>query len=542
LLEISEGGGQMTTTVGGSLDLNELPLDVTSRAQWNLGAAALYESAIRREEASVAAEGPLVACTGQHTGRSPNDKFIVRDPLSDRHIDWGAVNQPVEAEKFDLLYRDILQHLRDKELFVLNAWAGADARYRLPIRIVTEYAWHSLFSRNMFLPDVNPQARLEHRAEFTVIAAPTFKADPRAHGSRSDVAIFVDFRRKLVLIAGTSYAGEIKKSIFTILNYTLPMQGVLSMHCSANIGKDGDTALFFGLSGTGKTTLSSDPERRLIGDDEHGWSDHGVFNVEGGCYAKVIKLSAEAEPQIFATTRRFGTILENVVIDPMTRTLDLDDATLTENTRASYPIDFIDNAERSGMGGHPRNVIMLTADAYGVLPPISRLSPEGAMYHFLSGYTARVAGTEKGVTEPKVTFSTCFGAPFLPLSPHVYAKMLGEKIAAHRARVWLVNTGWTGGPYGVGTRIKIPYTRAMIAAALDGRLDDVPYSRHPVFNVDVPATCPGVPDALLSPWATWADAAKYDQQAVMLAKLFVKNFQAFEAHVSPAVKSAGPSV
>ena len=517
-----------------------LQLERAPRTRWNLGPAALYESAIRREEATLAAEGPLVACTGPHTGRSPNDKFIVRDPASDEHIHWGTINQPVDAAKFDALYHDVVHHLNDKELFVLNAWAGAAPEFRLPIRIVTEFAWHNLFARNMFLPEANTHTRLDHRAQFTVLAAPTFKADPVAHGSRSEVAIFVHFGRKLVLIAGTSYAGEIKKSIFTILNYTLPLQGVLSMHCSANIGTSGDTALFFGLSGTGKTTLSSDPERRLIGDDEHGWSDTGVFNVEGGCYAKVIKLSGEAEPQIFATTRRFGTILENVIVDPVTRALDLDDATLTENTRASYPLDFIDNAEPSGIGGHPRNVIMLTADAYGVLPPICRLSPDGAMYHFLSGYTARVAGTEKGVTEPKATFSTCFGAPFLPLNPNVYAKMLGEKIARHNVRVWLVNTGWTGGPYGVGSRIKIPYTRAMITAALRGQLDGVQYQRHAVFNVEVPTTCPGVPDAVLNPRGTWSDGARYDQQAVMLARLFVKNFKNFETQVSKAVATAGP--
>jgi phosphoenolpyruvate carboxykinase (ATP) len=394
----------------------------------------------------------------------------------------------------------------------------------------------------MFLPEDDPARRSNHRPEFTVINLPHFKADPAKHGSRpgSDVAIFVSFGKKMVLIAGTEYAGETKKSIFTILNYTLPLQGVLSMHCSANIGADGDTALFFGLSGTGKTTLSSDPRRRLIGDDEHGWSDTGVFNFEGGCYAKVIKLSEEAEPQIYATTRRFGTILENVVMDPETRTLNLDDASLTENTRGSYPIAFIDNAELSGRGGHPRNVIMLTADAYGVLPPIARLTPEAAMYHFLSGYTARVAGTEKGVTEPKATFSTCFGAPFLPLNPNVYAKMLGEKIATHQARVWLVNTGWTGGPYGVGNRMKIAHTRGMITAALTGALDNVAYRQHPIFNLDVPTTCPGVPDDVLDPRSTWPDAGKYDEQARKLAAAFVENFKTFEPDVAPSVKEAGP--
>jgi phosphoenolpyruvate carboxykinase (ATP) len=369
---------------------------------------------------------------------------------------------------------------------------------------------------------------------------PGFKADPARHGTRSEVFIVLNFARKMVLIGGTQYAGEMKKSIFSVLNYTLPLQGVLSMHCSANVGPAGDTALFFGLSGTGKTTLSSDPGRGLIGDDEHGWSDHGVFNFEGGCYAKVIKLSAEAEPQIYSTTKRFGTILENVVIDADTRALDLDNASLTENTRGSYPIDFIDNAIPSGQAGHPKNIVMLTADAYGVLPPIARLTPEGAMYHFLSGYTAKVAGTEKGVTEPKATFSTCFGAPFLPLNPNVYARMLGDKIAKHSARVWLVNTGWTGGPYGTGSRMKIAYTRAMITAALNGELDKAQYRKDSIFNIDVPTAVPGVPDGVLDPRGTWPDPQAYDQQAKKLAGMFVENFKTFEADVAPSVKAAGP--
>jgi phosphoenolpyruvate carboxykinase (ATP) len=408
------------------------------------------------------------------------------------------------------------------------------------VRIVNQFAWHNLFARNMFIPETDPAKRATHEPAFTVIDAPHFKADPARHGSRSEVFVFVNFGKKMVLIGGTEYAGEIKKSIFSILNYLLPLQGVMPMHCSANIGKDGDTALFFGLSGTGKTTLSSDPQRRLIGDDEHGWSDTGVFNFEGGCYAKVIKLSAEAEPQIFQTTRRFGTVLENVVTDPATRELDLDNASLTENTRSSYPIHFIDNAELSGTGGHPQNVIMLTADAYGVLPPIARLTPEGAMYHFLSGYTAKVAGTEKGVTEPKAAFSTGFGAPFLPLNPNVYAQLLGQKIAKHGVRVWLVNTGWTGGPYGTGTRMKIAYTRAMITAALTGQLDKVAYKRDAVFNIDVPTSCPGVPDHVLDPRGTWPDGAQYDAQAKKLAGMFAENFKHFENDVPANVKEAGP--
>jgi phosphoenolpyruvate carboxykinase (ATP) len=530
----------MSTQVGRTHGLEALGIVRSGPVRWNLSTPALYEEALRRGEGIIAADGPLVCRTGQHTGRSPNDKFVVREPGSEQHVHWGAVNRPIEEAKFDLLHTDLLGYLQGKELYVLDAWAGADPAHRLPIRVVNEFAWHNLFARNMFIPEGDPKNLAAHRPAFTVIDAPGFKADPARHGTRSDVFILVHFGRRLVLIGGTSYAGEIKKSIFTVLNYTLPREGVLSMHCSANVGADGDTALFFGLSGTGKTTLSSDPFRQLIGDDEHGWSDRGVFNFEGGCYAKVIKLSREAEPQIYATTRRFGTILENVVIDPDTRVLDLDAATYTENTRGSYPIAFIDNAVPSGTGGHPTNIIMLTADAYGVLPPIARLSADGAMYHFLSGYTARVAGTEKGVTEPKATFSTCFGAPFLPLNPNVYARMLGEKIARYGSRVWLVNTGWTGGPYGVGNRMKIAHTRAMITAALGGHLDRVAYRKHPVFNVDVPASCPGVPAEVLDPRTTWRDGAAYDEQARRLAGLFIENFRAFESDVAASVKGAGP--
>src|SRR5437870_990055 len=481
----------------------------TDRVKWNLSAAALYEEAIRKQEGVIAAEGPLVCRTGSHTGRSPNDKFIVREPSSDAHIGWGKVNKPIELAQWQTLHADFIASLAGKELYALDCYAGADSTYRLPVRIVSEYAWHSLFCRNLFIDD--PAAAAAQAPEFTVIDSPSFKADPGRHGSRTEVVIALNLAEKLVLIGGTSYAGEMKKSIFSILNYILPLKDVLSMHCSANIGPAGDVALFFGLSGTGKTTLSSDPERMLIGDDEHGWSDRGVFNFEGGCYAKTIHLSAEAEPQIYSTTRRFGTVLENVVLDPETRQLDLDDDRYTENTRAAYPIEFIDNAVRSGQAGHPNHVVMLTADAFGVLPPISRLSPEGAMYHFLSGYTAKVAGTEKGVTEPKATFSTCFGSPFLPLAPSRYARMLGEKIERHDARVWLVNTGWTGGAYGVGKRMKISHTRAMIHAALSGALDGVRYDRDPVFNLDVPTSCPDVPPEVLKPRNTWASRAQYDE-------------------------------
>jgi len=529
----------MSTEVERGLGLEREGIE-TDRVKWNLAAPALYEEAVRRNEGILAAHGPLACRTGQHTGRSPNDKFVVREPSSEAEIAWGPINQPMDPAHWDALRLDFLASLRGRDLYVLDAFAGADREYRLPIRVITEYAWHSLFCRNLFI--VDPEGSAAHDPQFTVIDAPSFKADPTRHGTRSEVVIALNFAQKLVLIGGTSYAGEMKKSIFSVLNYLLPIRGVLSMHCSANIGRDGDVALFFGLSGTGKTTLSSDAERRLIGDDEHGWSDRGVFNFEGGCYAKTIRLSAEAEPQIYATTRRFGTVLENVVVDPETRVLDLDDDRFTENTRAAYPIEFIENAVPSGLGGHPRNIVMLTADAFGVLPPIARLTPEGAMFHFLSGYTAKVAGTEKGVTEPRPIFSTCFGAPFLPLPPARYARMLGEKIARHRVRVWLVNTGWSGGPYGTGARMKIAFTRAMIRAALAGALDDVPYENDPLFNLDVPTACPGVPSDVLKPRRTWPDAAAYDRQAEKLARMFAENFKAFEGEVTRAVKAAGPRV
>ncbi|HUU34751.1 MAG TPA: phosphoenolpyruvate carboxykinase, partial [Vicinamibacterales bacterium] len=514
-------------------------ITTTGQVHWNLTTPLLFEHALRRNEGMVAADGPLVCRTGQHTGRSPNDKFVVKDASSDPHVHWGKVNRPMSPAQYAALRADVVAHIGSKDLYVQNLHAGADPEYRLPVRVVSELAWHSLFVRNLFI--VPTQGELAaHEPEFTVICAPSFQANPAVHGTRSEVVVALNMSAKEVLIAGTSYAGENKKSIFSVLNYVLPLRGVLSMHCSANIGKAGDTALFFGLSGTGKTTLSSDPERDLIGDDEHGWSERGVFNFEGGCYAKTIRLSAEAEPQIYATTRRFGTVLENVVLDPDTRVLDLDSAEYTENTRAAYPIEFIDNAVLGGQGGHPSNIVMLTADAFGVLPPIARLSPQAAMYHFLSGYTAKVAGTEKGVTEPSATFSTCFGAPFLPLNPNVYSKMLGERIAKHQVRVWLVNTGWTGGAHGVGSRMKISHTRAMIRAALAGALDEAVYVRHPVFNVEVPTSCPGVPDGVLDPRSTWADPAAYDAQATKLARMFVDNFKTFAGDVDAAVVAAGP--
>jgi phosphoenolpyruvate carboxykinase (ATP) len=512
----------------------------SDRVHWNLSPAALYEEAVRRKEGVIAAGGPLACRTGQHTGRSPNDKFVLREPSSQAQIAWGKVNRPMEPAQFDLLHRDLLKSLTGKELFVLDCYACADPAYRLPVRVINEYAWHNLFCRNLFIDDRS--AAEAGAPQFTVIDSPGFKADPALHGTNSEVVIALNFAKKLVLVGGTSYAGEMKKSIFTALNYLLPLSNVMPMHCSANVGAQGDVALFFGLSGTGKTTLSSDPDRRLIGDDEHGWSDRGVFNFEGGCYAKTIHLSAEAEPEIYATTRRFGTVLENVVVDPDTRALDLDDNRFTENTRAAYPISFVDNAVPSGQSGHPSNVIMLTADAFGALPPISRLSPDAALYHFLSGYTAKVAGTEKGVTEPKATFSTCFAAPFLPLAPGRYAAMLGERIARHGARVWLVNTGWTGGPFGIGRRMTISHTRAMIRAALAGDLDRVGYQRDAIFNLDMPTHCPNVPAEVLNPRNTWSDHAAYDEQATRLARMFAENFKTFEADVDAKVRAAGPNV
>jgi phosphoenolpyruvate carboxykinase (ATP) len=510
------------------------------RVFWNTPTPALYEEAVRRREGIIAQSGPIVFHTGRHTGRSPKDKFIVRNPESAPDIAWGAVNQPIDADVFDRLHQRVLSYLDGRELFVQNPYACADPRYRLPIRVITETAYHSMFSRNMFIgaPEgldtgVEP--------EFTVIDVPSFSAIPEMHGTRSDVFIILNFERRLVLIGGTSYAGEIKKSIFSALNYLLPKQNVLSMHCSANRGERGDVALFFGLSGTGKTTLSTDQERTLIGDDEHGWSDQGIFNFEGGSYAKTINISAEAEPLIYTATHRFGTVLENVVVDHSSRSLDLDDASLTENTRAAFPLSYIPRVDLSGVGDHPKTVVFLTADAFGVLPPIARLSREQAEYYFLSGYTAKVAGTEKGVTEPLPNFSTCFGAPFMVMHPTVYSRMLGERLERHGSAVWLINTGWTGGPYGVGHRIDIAGTRAMVRAALNGELDDAPMRRDPIFGLDVPRHVPGVPDEVLDPRGTWTDHDAYEAQARKLAAMFEENFTAnFAGHVSPAIAAAGP--
>jgi phosphoenolpyruvate carboxykinase (ATP) len=466
----------------------------------------------------------------------------VRHPEYADKIWWGPVNQPVEPDRFEQLLHRVSEYLSARDtLFVQDCFVNAEPRYRLAVRAIGQTAWHGLFARNMFIP-ATPDEAAAYRPQFTIVHAPLFDALPERDGTTSGTFIALDFKKRIVLIGGTRYAGEMKKSVFTLLNYLLPEQGVLSMHCSANVGADGRSAIFFGLSGTGKTTLSADPSRTLIGDDEHGWGDDGVFNFEGGCYAKVIRLSASAEPDIFEATHRFGTVLENVVIDPHTRRLDLDDETLTENTRSCYPISYIRNASRTGITGHPSSVLMLTADAFGVLPPIGRLTPEQAMYHFLLGYTARVAGTERGVTEPQPTFSTCFGAPFLPLPPARYAEMLARKIKEHNVDVWLVNTGWTGGPYGIGHRMPIAQTRAMVAAALDGSLAKVPVTPDPIFGLGIPDSCPGVPSQVLQPRSTWADAADYDRVATRLARSFEENFAQFSPYVSPEVRAAGPRV
>ncbi|HEX5138203.1 MAG TPA: phosphoenolpyruvate carboxykinase [Planctomycetota bacterium] len=518
--------------------LESVGLEGLGTVHWNLTAPSLYEEAVRRSEAMIAQGGALVATTAPHTGRSPNDKFLVREKASENDIWWGRVNRAIEPQQFDALLERMRAYYKGREAFVQDVHAGADPRHRLPVRVVTEQAWQSLFARNMFLP----ADAAAFAPQFTVLQAPGLKAEPSEHGTNSETFILLSFEKRLVLIGGTRYAGEIKKSVFTVLNYLLPAQGVLPMHCSANVGGDGDVALFFGLSGTGKTTLSADPRRRLVGDDEHGWSDRGVFNFEGGCYAKVIRLSAEAEPQIHATTRRFGTILENVVVDPVTRAVDLDDGSITENTRASYPIGFIDGSIPAGTAGHPSHVFFLTCDAFGVLPPISKLSPAQAMYHFLAGYTAKVAGTERGVKDPTATFSTCFGAPFLPRPPSVYARMLGGKLTRHKAQCWLVNTGWTGGPFGVGSRMRIAHTRATLDAALTGALDDVPMDPDPIFGLHVPAACPGVPKSVLHPSHTWPDKEAYRKQATKLANLFREAFREFEKDVTDDVRAAGPAV
>jgi len=509
----------------------------SERVHFNLHAPALVECAVRRGEVRLDARGAVVGYTAPHTGRSPKDKFIVRDEITRDTVEWGAVNQPVEPEIFDALYNRVIDYLHGRELFVQDLYSGADHAYRLPIRVINQFAWHSLFVRQLFIRPSGEEIA-SHTPEFTVLAVPEFHADPKRDGTNSDAFILLNFARRMVLIGGTSYAGEMKKCIFSVMNFLLPPRNVLPMHCSANVGHDGVTALFFGLSGTGKTTLSADPSRRLIGDDEHGWSVEGVFNFEGGCYAKCIRLSQENEPQIWNAIR-FGCVLENVVLNSRTSLPDYNDESLTENTRAAYPVDFIENCVVPGMGGHPRNVVFLTADAFGVLPPISRLTPEQAMYHFLSGYTARVAGTETGVKEPQATFSTCFGAPFIPRFPRTYAEMLGRRLREHSARCWLVNTGWQGGQYGVGERMALPYTRAMVDAAVEGDLDKAGFEIETAFGLIIPKACPGVPAKMLDPRNAWKDKAAYDQLAAEVRDRFAKNFEKFDAPAD--VKAAGPT-
>jgi phosphoenolpyruvate carboxykinase (ATP) len=534
---------QEKATVSNSIPaygLDKQGLPATGTVHWNLLTAPLIEQAVTRGEGLLSKDGPFVVKTGKHTGRSASDKFIVRDAETENSVWWGATNKGMTPEHFAALKEDFFAFLGTKgTLFAQDLYGGSQPEHRVNVRVITEFAWHSLFIRTLL---VRPEreALAGFLPEYTIIDLPSFKADPARHGTRSETVIAVNLTEKLILIGGTAYAGEMKKSVFGILNYNLPVEGIMPMHCSANIGPNGDTAVFFGLSGTGKTTLSADASRTLIGDDEHGWSDTAVFNFEGGCYAKMIRLSPEAEPEIYATTKRFGTVLENVVIDEHSREIDLDDDSLAENSRGSYPIDFIPNASEHNLGPVPKNIIFLTADAYGVLPPIAKLTPDQAMYHFLSGYTARVAGTEIGVTEPSATFSTCFGAPFMPRHPSVYGNLLKERIAKGGVDCWLVNTGWTGGQYGVGKRMPIKATRALLNAALDGSLKDAEFRTDPNFGFKVPVAVPEVDSTILDPRATWPDEAAYDATARKLVGQFIENFAQFESHVDEGVRQAAP--
>ena len=518
-------------------ELNAIGLRWLDRISWNAPAEVLYQDAVSRGEGVVAKGGALAVTTGSHTGRSPNDKFVVRDESTEGTI-WWDNNKAMSRDRFEALKQDFMAHARLKNVFVQDLFGGADPEYRLPVRVVTEFAWHALFIQHLL---ILPQSQDGFAPKLTIINLPSFKADPARHGTRSETVIALDLKNGIVLIGGTQYAGEMKKAVFTVLNYLLPERGVMPMHCSANVGTAGDSAVFFGLSGTGKTTLSADPKRTLIGDDEHGWSENGIFNFEGGCYAKVIKLSKEAEPEIHATTGMWGTVLENVSVDPVTRMLDLDDGSVTENTRSAYPLTAIPNASETGMAPIPKTIVMLTADAFGVLPPIARLTPQQAMYHFLSGYTAKVAGTERGVTEPQATFSTCFGAPFIPRHPSVYGNLLRDLIARHNVSCFLVNTGWTGGAYGEGHRMPIKATRALLNAALEGRLDHAEMRTDANFGFAVPVSVDGVDAKMLNPRETWADPKAYDAMARKLVGMFVKNFARFEDHVEADVKAASPA-
>ncbi|PLT29256.1 phosphoenolpyruvate carboxykinase (ATP) [Peribacillus deserti] len=526
-------------SVGISNGLEELLAGQNVHIQ--LSVPQLVEKVLKRGEGILTSTGAVRAETGKYTGRSPKDKYTVEEPSTKDKIDWGSVNQPISEEKFNNLYNQVIDHLKAKEeIFVFKGYAGADKKHRMPIQVINEYAWHNLFAHQLFIRP-GEEELAGHQAEFTIISAPDFKADPAIHGTKSETFIMVSFERRTILIGGTEYAGEMKKSIFSVMNYMLPEAGILSMHCSANVGKEGDVALFFGLSGTGKTTLSADTNRKLIGDDEHGWSSSGIFNIEGGCYAKCINLTREKEPQIFDAIR-FGSVLENVMVDSDTRMADYEDSILTENTRAAYPIQAIDNIITPSLAGHPNTIIFLTADAFGVLPPISRLTKEQALYHFLSGYTSKLAGTERGITSPQATFSTCFGSPFLPLPAQRYAEMLGQKIDEHNAKVFLVNTGWTGGEYGTGSRMKLAYTRAMVQAALEGELNNVETITDDIFGLEVPAHVPGVPDQVLQPSKTWSNPDAYRAKAMELAEKFRRNFNKFSGLSSEIQEYGGPRI
>ena len=524
--------------------LDNLGIGNLRKAYWNLPTEALYEESIFRGEASISHKGPLIVNTGKHTARAAGDKFVVREATTEANIWWGQYNRPFDVDKFDALFARMQGYLQGRDIFVQDCYGGADPDYRLPIRIITEYAWHSLFARNMFIKPQTSEEYRRHVPEFTIICAPGFKASPQIDQTPSETFIVLNFAKKMAIIGNTAYGGEIKKTIFSLLNYLLPLNNeIMTMHCSANVGKQGDVALFFGLSGTGKTTLSADPNRGLIGDDEHGWSDNGIFNFEDGCYAKVIELSPTAEPQIYACTRHFGTILENVIWDPVSRAIDLDDPSLTENTRASYPLDFIENAIAEKRGGHPKNVIFLTCDASGVMPPIAKLNVEQAMYHFISGYTSKIAGTEIGLREePEITFSACFGGPFMVHPPAFYAELLRRKIERYQVKCWLVNTGWVGGPYGTGKRISIRHTRNLLNAVLNDSLTSVEYYIDPVFGFEVPKTCPDVPEDVLYPARSWHKEEEYWKKYKQLASRFISNMKKFEEDTSKPVIAAGPKV
>jgi phosphoenolpyruvate carboxykinase (ATP) len=543
ILDIKTPAEATANAVKSDYGLDYLGLTNLRKAYWNLPAEALYEEIVFRGEAKISHGGPVIVNTGKHTARAASDKFIVREPVNEGNIWWGQYNRPIGPEKFDELFARLQGFLQGRDVFIQDCYGGADPDFRLPVRIVTEYAWHSLFARNMFIKLKTNDEYRRHVPDFTVIAIPSFRSSPVIDQTPSETFIALNFEQKLCIIGNTGYGGEIKKSVFTLLNYILPLQNVMTMHCSANVGNNNDAALFFGLSGTGKTTLSADPNRRLIGDDEHGWSDNGVFNFEDGCYAKVIELSPSAEPQIYACTHMFGTILENVIYDPVTRIVDLDDDTITENTRASYPLDFIANAVPERTGPHPKNIIFLTCDASGVMPPIARLTKEQAMYHFISGYTSKIAGTEIGLgQEPEITFSACFGGPFMVHTPGFYANLLRRKIERYEVNCWLVNTGWIGGSYGIGKRISIRHTRNLLNAALSGALLDVEYYTDPVFGFLVPKTCPDVPDDVLYPARAWTDQEEYWRKYRALAARFIDNFKKFEADVTDEVRAVGPKI